>query len=79
VLQQSKRRNMPDRIQGRVKWFNEEKGYGFIARDDGGDDVFLHFSALSQPGFKTIAEDAKVEFEVEMGPRGPKAANVVEI
>ena len=70
---------MPDRIQGRVKWFNEEKGYGFIARDDGGDDVFLHFSALSQPGFKTIAEDAKVEFEVEMGPRGPKAANVVEI
>lgn len=67
------------KVQGRVKWFNEEKGYGFIERMDGGDDVFLHFSALEQSGFKTIAEDARVEFDVEQGPKGPKAANVMEV
>jgi CspA family cold shock protein len=70
---------MAERIEGRVKWFNEEKGYGFIARSDGGEDVFLHFSALNQSGFKTIREDALVEFEIEMGPKGPKAANVIEL
>lgn len=70
---------MSQKIQGRVKWFNEDKGYGFIERDDGGEDVFLHFSALEQTGFKTIAEDAAVEFEVELGPKGPKAANVVQV
>lgn len=70
---------MSQKIQGRVKWFNEDKGYGFIERNDGGEDVFLHFSALAQSGFKTIAEDAAVEFEVEPGPKGPKAANVVQI
>lgn len=70
---------MSERIEGRVKWFNEDKGYGFIERLDGGDDVFLHFSALSQTGFKSIAEDTRVEFEVEQGPKGPKAANVVEL
>ena len=68
-----------ERVTGKVKWFNEDKGYGFIARDDGGDDVFLHFSALNQAGFKTIAEDAKVEFDVEQGPKGPKATNVEEL
>lgn len=67
------------KIQGKVKWFNEDKGFGFIERNDGGDDVFLHFSALGQSGYKTIAEDARVEFDVESGPKGPKAANVVEI
>lgn len=67
------------RVQGKVKWFNEDKGFGFIERDDGGEDVFLHFSALSQPGFKTIAEDAAVEFDVEVGPKGPKAVDVIEI
>ena len=67
------------KVQGKVKWFNEDKGYGFIERDDGGDDVFLHFSALSQAGFKTIAEDAAVEFDVEQGPKGPKASNVSEV
>jgi len=66
-------------VQGTVKWFNEDKGFGFIERSDGGDDVFLHFSALGQSGFKTIAEGARVEFDVEPGPKGPKAANVVEI
>lgn len=67
---------MSERITGRVKWFNEDKGYGFIARDDGGDDVFLHFSALDMPGFKTIADDTPVEFEIEQGDRGPSAAKV---
>lgn len=67
---------MSERITGRVKWFNEDKGYGFIARDDGGDDVFLHFSALNMTGFKTIADDTAVEFEVEENERGLSATNV---
>jgi cold shock protein len=67
---------MSQRITGRVKWFNEDKGYGFIARDDGGDDVFLHFSALNMPGFKTIADDTAVEFDVEQNERGLAATNV---
>ena len=67
---------MAEKIRGKVKWFNEDKGYGFIERDDGGEDVFLHYSALAQSGFKTIADDTAVEFEVEQGPRGPKAVNV---
>lgn len=70
---------MSERVQGKVKWFNEDKGFGFIERNDGGEDVFLHFSALGQSGYKTIAEDARVEFDIEQGPKGPKAANVVEI
>ncbi|MFP4599859.1 MAG: cold-shock protein [Persicimonas sp.] len=67
------------RVTGTVKWFNEDKGYGFIERDDGGDDVFLHYNALAQTGFKTIAEGAKVEFDVEQGPKGPKAENVEQL
>jgi len=70
---------MSNRVQGRVKWFNEEKGYGFIARDDGGEDVFLHFSELRQSGFKTVQEDTAVEFDVVDGPKGPKASDVVEL
>lgn len=70
---------MSQRITGRVKWFNEEKGFGFIARDDGGKDVFLHFSALNKSGFKTIADDTPVEFGVEMSDRGPKAVDVTEL
>ena len=70
---------MSQRITGRVKWFNEDKGYGFIARDDGGDDVFLHFSALNMPGFKTIADDTPVEFEVEENERGLAATNVTTL
>jgi CspA family cold shock protein len=70
---------METRVEGTVKWFNEDKGFGFIERNDGGEDVFLHFSALGQSGFKTIAEAARVEFDVEQGPKGPKASNVIEI
>jgi CspA family cold shock protein len=60
---------------GRVKWFNPEKGYGFIEREDGGD-VFVHFSAIMMEGFKTLNEGDRVEFEIVEGPRGPQAANV---
>ena len=62
---------------GTVKWFNESKGYGFIAPDDGGDDVFVHFRAIQGQGFKTLTEGQKVKFDVEQGPKGAQAANVV--
>ncbi|WP_018233304.1 transcription antiterminator/RNA stability regulator CspE [Thioalkalivibrio thiocyanodenitrificans] len=62
---------------GTVKWFNESKGFGFITPDDGGKDVFVHFSAISGSGFKTLAENQKVSFDVQDGPKGPQAANVV--
>ncbi len=62
--------------QGTVKWFNEAKGYGFIARD-GQSDLFVHYSAIQGNGFKTLKEDQRVEFEVGQGPKGPQALNVV--
>ena len=62
--------------QGTVKWFSNEKGYGFIERE-GGDDVFVHFSAITMDGFKTLTEGQRVEFEVVQGPKGAQAANVV--
>jgi CspA family cold shock protein len=64
---------------GTVKWFNESKGFGFIAQDNGGDDVFVHFSSIQVGGFKTLNEGQKVSFEIEQGAKGPKAANVVPI
>lgn len=64
--------------KGRVKWFNESKGYGFIEQEDG-SDVFVHFSAIQDEGFKTLAEEQEVEFEVEQGEKGPKAVNVVKV
>ena len=63
-------------MQGKVKWFNAEKGYGFIQSNDGGD-VFVHFSAIQQEGFKALQEGQVVEFDVVDGNRGPQAANVV--
>ncbi len=64
---------------GTVKWFNDAKGYGFIAPDEGGKDVFVHHSSIAGEGFKTLAEGAKVEFETRQGQKGPEAANVITI
>ena len=61
---------------GTVKWFNEQKGYGFIAPNDGGDDLFIHHSNIDMDGFKTLAEGQRVEFEVVAGPKGPAAEKV---
>ena len=61
---------------GTVKWFNDAKGYGFITPDEGGKDVFVHFSAIQTEGFKSLAEGAAVEYEIEDGPKGPQARNV---
>ncbi|MBI5033759.1 MAG: cold-shock protein [Chloroflexi bacterium] len=69
---------MADRIQGTVKWFNSSKGYGFIAHD-GGKDVFVHFSAISMDGYRTLNEGDKVEFSIEDSPKGPQATNVVKV
>ncbi len=65
-------------MQGKVKWFNAEKGFGFIEKNDG-EDVFVHFSAIQSEGFKTLEEGQEVEFDVVEGNRGPQAANVVRI
>jgi len=64
---------------GTVKWFNAEKGFGFIAPDDGTADVFAHFSAISGNGYRSLDEGEKVEFEVTQGQKGPQAANIVKL
>ena len=66
---------MSDRLSGTIKWFSAPKGYGFIGREDG-DDVFVHFSAITMDGFKTLAEGEPVEFDVTRGPKGLQASNV---
>lgn len=65
--------------KGIVKWFNEQKGHGFITRDNGGSDVFVHYSAIRGNGFKTMEEGQEVEFVVGQGPKGPQAQEVVKL
>ena len=67
-----------ERIQGTVKWFNDSKGYGFISHA-GGKDVFVHHSAITAEGFRSLAEGDSVEFTIEEGPKGPAAANVTKV
>ena len=64
-------------VKGKVKWFNDSKGYGFLAQENG-DDVFVHFSAITGDGFKSLAEGDEVTFEVTKGPKGLQAANVTK-
>ena len=66
------------RVTGQVKWFNNAKGYGFIGHD-GGNDVFVHYSAITGDGYRTLQEGEAVEFEIVQGPKGPQAANVIKI
>lgn len=67
---------MSNMIKGQVKWFNEAKGFGFIAQDDGGQDVFAHYSAIQGSGFKTLAEGQKVTFVLGQGQKGPQAEQI---
>lgn len=67
---------MSNAVNGTVKWFNESKGYGFIAQESG-PDVFAHFSAISGSGFKTLIEGQQVEFVITQGPKGPQASNII--
>ena len=69
---------MSERETGTVKWFNNDKGYGFISRE-GGDDVFVHFSAIQGSGFRSLQENQRVEFSVEQSPKGPRAVSVVKL
>ena len=70
---------MSNKVTGVVKFFNAEKGFGFIAPTDGGKDVFVHFSAIQSTKFKTLEEGQRVEFTIEQGQKGPAAANVVAL
>lgn len=70
---------MSERQTGTVKWFNGEKGYGFATPDDGGKDVFVHYSAIQSEGYRTLDEGDRIEFAIEMGEKGPKAVNVTKV
>ena len=65
--------------RGKVKWFNEKKGFGFIVEHEGGPDIFVHYTAITSEGFKTLAQGEEVEFTLTDGPKGPQAANVVRV
>lgn len=69
---------MSERVTGTVKWFNSQKGFGFIQRENG-PDVFVHFSAISGDGYRELAEGEQVEFEVTQGPKGPQASGVIRV
>ena len=69
---------MSERVTGTVKWFNSEKGYGFVSREDGGD-VFVHYSSIEGSGFRNLYEGEQVEFAIEQTPKGPQAVNVVRL
>jgi len=73
--QRKREQKQVERIKGTVKWFNNAKGYGFLGRD-GGPDVFIHYSAITSEGYKSLQEGDKVEFEIVQGEKGPQAANV---
>jgi cold shock protein len=64
---------------GTVKWFNDEKGFGFIASDGGGRDLFVHHTSISSDGYRSLSEGARVSYDEEAGPKGPKAVNVVKL
>jgi CspA family cold shock protein len=70
------RSNKRHMAQGSVKWFNSEKGYGFIAQDGGGPDVFVHYTAIASDGYRSLDENQRVEFEITTGAKGPQAENV---
>ncbi len=65
--------------KGTVKWFSDQKGYGFVTPEDGSKDVFIHHSAIQGEGFKTLSEGQQVEFEITQGPKGPQASNVIKL
>ncbi len=73
------RRKTPHMPTGTVKWFSDEKGFGFITPDEGSRDLFVHHSSINADGYRSLAEGAKVSFEEEAGPKGPKAVNVMKI
>ncbi len=66
-------------MKGKVKWFSDQKGYGFLAKEDGSGDVFVHFSSIGGDGYKSLAEGEAVEFDIVESDKGPKAANVVKV
>ena len=68
---------MSERVQGTVKWFNNSKGYGFISREGGEEDVFVHYSAIQSDGYRSLNEGQRVEFSIEQGPKGLQASNVI--